>query len=257
MRPFEIILFILLGWATINVFYSPHERRHSKLLLKIIFSVFLIHLFLEQSRWQMFPAYTLIGGILLIQNRSINSMLKFIFICLFVFLLGLGAFFVGLVLGGVVIMFFSGSVYALCQKQIRWLAKNDQEKEWEEMSMATVTQGELNSLAVVTEKYCAKQNTLAFYDEAVKRRIMLAPLSTTEQLLKNPQLNAREAFVDVQHPELGTAITYPGPWTRFSKSPLVFNRRAPLIGEHNDEIYGEEMGMSKEQVTALKGSGVI
>ena len=77
MRPFEIILFILLGWATINVFYSPHERRHSKLLLKIIFSVFLIHLFLEQSRWQMFPAYTLIGGILLIQNRSINSMLKF------------------------------------------------------------------------------------------------------------------------------------------------------------------------------------
>jgi len=131
------------------------------------------------------------------------------------------------------------------------------EKEWEEMSMATVTQGELNSLAVVTEKYCAKQNTLAFYDEAVKRRIMLAPLSTTEQLLKNPQLNAREAFVDVQHPELGTAITYPGPWTRFSKSPLVFNRRAPLIGEHNDEIYGEEMGMSKEQVTALKGSGVI
>ncbi|MBT3663555.1 MAG: hypothetical protein HN999_06570 [Candidatus Marinimicrobia bacterium] len=85
MRPFEIILFILLGWATINVFYSPHERRHSKLLLKIIFSVFLIHLFLEQSRWQMFPAYTLIGGILLIQNRSLNSMLKFIFICLFVF----------------------------------------------------------------------------------------------------------------------------------------------------------------------------
>ena len=83
MRPFEIILFILLSWATINVFYSPHERRHSKLLLKIIFSVFLIHLFLEQSRWQMFPAYILIGGILLTQNRSANSILKFIFIGLF------------------------------------------------------------------------------------------------------------------------------------------------------------------------------
>jgi len=84
MRPFEIILFILLSWATINAFYSPHERKHSKLLLKIIFSVFLIHLFLEQSRWQMFPAYILIGGILLTQNRSANSILKFIFIGLFV-----------------------------------------------------------------------------------------------------------------------------------------------------------------------------
>ena len=131
------------------------------------------------------------------------------------------------------------------------------EKEWEEMSMATVTQEELNGLAVVTEKYCAKQNTLELYEEAVKRRIMLAPLSTTEQLLKNPQLNAREAFVEVEHPELGTSITYPGPWTRFSKSPLVFNRRAPLIGEHNGEIYGKELKMSEERMAALKSALVI
>ena len=131
------------------------------------------------------------------------------------------------------------------------------EKEWEEMSMATVTQEELDSLAAITEKYCAKQNTMEFYEECVKRRIMAAPLSTTEQLLKNSQLLTREAFVEVEHPELGTTITYPGSWTRFSKSPLVFCRRAPLIGEHNAEIYGEEMGMSQEQTAALRSSGVI
>ena len=131
------------------------------------------------------------------------------------------------------------------------------DKNWEEMSMAVVTQEELDQIAAEVEKYCVKQNTLDFYEEAVKRRIMLAPLSTTEQLLKNPQLVEREAFVDVEHPELGTTITYPGPWTRFSKSPLVFNRRAPLIGEHNTEIYSEEMGMSEEQLNALKGSSII
>ncbi|MBN1380185.1 MAG: CoA transferase [Deltaproteobacteria bacterium] len=131
------------------------------------------------------------------------------------------------------------------------------DKEWEAMSMATVTQEELDSLADFTSKYCAKQNTMELYEETVKRRIMLAPQSTTEQLLLNPQLNARKFWVEVEHPELGTTITYPGPWTRFSETPLVFNRRAPLIGEHNAEIYGSEMGMSEEQLMTLKSNGVI
>ena len=52
--------------------------------------------------------------------------------CLLVFLLGLAAFFVGLVVGGFVMMFFSGCVYVLCQSHIRWLEKKAIEKEWEE-----------------------------------------------------------------------------------------------------------------------------
>lgn len=86
---------------------------------------------------------------------------------------------------------------------------------------------------------------------------MLAPLSTTEQLRENPQLRERNAWVEIEHPELGTTVTYPGPWTRFAKTPLVTSRRAPLIGEHNSEIYGDEMGLSKDQMAALRGSGVI
>lgn len=131
------------------------------------------------------------------------------------------------------------------------------EKDWEAMSMATVEQDELDAMAAEVEKFTKAHTSLEIYEEAVKRRIMLAPLSTTEQLLANPQLKEREAWVEVEHPELGTSITYPGPWTRFSKTPLVFNRRAPLIGEHNEEIFAQEMGLSKTELTTLKGCGVI
>lgn len=131
------------------------------------------------------------------------------------------------------------------------------ERDWESMSMATVEQEELDSISKEVETFCAAHTSLEIYEEAVKRRIMLAPLSTTEQLLENPQLKARDAWVDVEHPELGTTIKYPGAWSRFSKTPLLINQRAPLIGEHNKEIYAEEMGMSKEKIMTLKGCGVI
>ncbi|MBC8346567.1 MAG: dienelactone hydrolase family protein [Candidatus Marinimicrobia bacterium] len=52
-------------------------------MLKIIFSVFLIHFFLEQSRWQMYPAYVLILGLFFIQNKSVTSIIKTFFYILF------------------------------------------------------------------------------------------------------------------------------------------------------------------------------
>jgi hypothetical protein len=38
---------------------------------------------------------------------------------------------------------------------------------------------------------------------------------------------------------------------------MKMRRRAPLIGEHNEEIYHGELGISKEQLIALKNTGVI
>jgi len=131
------------------------------------------------------------------------------------------------------------------------------DRKWEAVSMATVEQEELDYISTVVEKYCASHTSMEIYDEAIKRNIMLAPLSTTEQLLENPQLKYREAWVEVEHPELGASILYPGPWSRFTRTPLVINRRAPLIGEHNREIYVDEMGLSEKELAALKGWGVI
>ena len=96
------------------------------------------------------------------------------------------------------------------------------------------------------------------YEEASSRRVMLCPAQNAKDLIESPQLNALGFFVDVEHPELGMTIKYPGaPYYHISDTPWRISRRAPLIGEHNDEIYVKELGLKKEQLTILKGQGAI
>jgi crotonobetainyl-CoA:carnitine CoA-transferase CaiB-like acyl-CoA transferase len=57
--------------------------------------------------------------------------------------------------------------------------------------------------------------------------------------------------------KLGDTIKYPGAPLKMKETPWKIQRRAPLIGEHNEEVYEKELGLSKEQVTILKANGVI
>jgi crotonobetainyl-CoA:carnitine CoA-transferase CaiB-like acyl-CoA transferase len=80
---------------------------------------------------------------------------------------------------------------------------------------------------------------------------------TAEDLLRDPQLQARDFFVDVEHPDLGTSITYPGGPYTLSETPWRLSRRAPLLGEHNLEIYEGELGLSRDEIAFLLAAGVI
>jgi crotonobetainyl-CoA:carnitine CoA-transferase CaiB-like acyl-CoA transferase len=64
--------------------------------------------------------------------------------------------------------------------------------------------------------------------------------------------------VEVDHPELGEKFLYPGWPIKWSNLPPYAPQcRAPLIGEHNYEIYCKELGLSKEELILLKARGVI
>jgi len=95
------------------------------------------------------------------------------------------------------------------------------------------------------------------YKESSKRHIPLAPVSNFADVLQNDQLRSRDYWVELDHPELNTSITYPGPFVKFSETPITIERRAPLIGEHNEEVYGKELGISTKELVVLKEGGVI
>jgi benzylsuccinate CoA-transferase BbsE subunit len=130
-------------------------------------------------------------------------------------------------------------------------------KDWEALNRQTITQEEIDRISDPIGKYFAAHSCKEIYEEAVKRRIILAPLSTTAQIRQNEQLQERDAWTEVAHPELETSIPFPGEWARLAGTPLSLRRRAPLIGEHNHEIYEEELGISNEQIALLKGAGII
>jgi crotonobetainyl-CoA:carnitine CoA-transferase CaiB-like acyl-CoA transferase len=77
-----------------------------------------------------------------------------------------------------------------------------------------------------------------------------------EDWLDDPQAKARAFFVEVEHPEIGRTLTYPGAPYKFMGSPWRIQRRAPLLGEDNGEVYGA-LGLSAADLTALREGGVI
>jgi len=93
-------------------------------------------------------------------------------------------------------------------------------------------------------------------EKFVDARIAGAPVSTPEDLLDNPQLKHREYFVEIDHPETGK-VTYPGAPFKMSETPWKIQHPAPLLGQHNEEIYCHRMGYSKEELVKLREGGII
>ncbi len=91
----------------------------------------------------------------------------------------------------------------------------------------------------VFTRFCATMNKWDLYQGAQSRRLMIGIVSTPEDLAKNPQLEARHWYQDVEHDHLGAKVRYVGPPFRMSATPWAIRRRPPLPGEHNDEIFAE------------------
>lgn len=109
----------------------------------------------------------------------------------------------------------------------------------------------------VFARFCATMSKWTLYEEGQKQRLMFGIVSTPEDLVKNPQLAARDWYHSMNHDHLGADVGYAGPPYRLSATPWALRRRPPLPGEHNHEIYVEEMGMPAADVDALAASGVV
>jgi crotonobetainyl-CoA:carnitine CoA-transferase CaiB-like acyl-CoA transferase len=129
--------------------------------------------------------------------------------------------------------------------------------DWTAFDMARQTQEMQNQIEAPIAQLFSKHTKAELYWEAQKRGIMLCPVSTARDILENTQLKARDFWMKLEHPELSAEIVYPGPFARLSKTPLTIRRRAPLRGEHNAEVYEQELGLPKSELSLLHQSGVI
>ncbi len=129
--------------------------------------------------------------------------------------------------------------------------------DWSNFDATTATQETVDRIAEPVVKFFMSHTKAALYEGAAKRGIALCPVATAADALASPQLASRGYWVEVPHPELGTSLTYPGAFAQISETPPVISRRAPLIGEHNREIYRGELGLSDEELLTLKEVGII
>lgn len=109
----------------------------------------------------------------------------------------------------------------------------------------------------VTDAFTKSHDKKWICEEGQRRGIIAIPCNNAKDVVESPQLLERNFFVDVKHPELHDTLKYPGAPYRLAETPWKIRRRAPLIGEHNSEIYGRELGLTREQMSLLKARGVI
>jgi len=86
--------------------------------------------------------------------------------------------------------------------------------------------------------------------------IAAAPVNTPEDLVNSEQMEARGFFSEVEHPRAGQ-IRYPTAAYNLSQTPCHLERAAPLIGEHNELVYGERLGYSRQDLAFMRESGII
>lgn len=129
--------------------------------------------------------------------------------------------------------------------------------DWESFDMSKATQEEVDCISEPVAKFFLAYKRNELYEEAIKRHIQLYPVFTIEDVVGDVQLKSRKFWVEIESPMLDSTISYPGPFAKFSETPLRRWVRAPHIGEHNREIYIDELGLSLDDLAVLYQGGII
>jgi benzylsuccinate CoA-transferase BbsF subunit len=86
--------------------------------------------------------------------------------------------------------------------------------------------------------------------------VAATPSLSNKGLFQDPHIKERDVFVQVDHPVLKKDWVISPPW-RLSETPARIRRHAPLLGEHNHQIFGELLGMSPDEIEKLEEEQVI
>lgn len=131
------------------------------------------------------------------------------------------------------------------------------EMDWDNFDMASATEELFEKFAYHLKRFFLTKTKKELFAEAQKRRMTLYPVQSVADITEDQQLQERDFWYPLEHPELGTELLYPKPPSVLSEKFETKKGRAPLIGEHNEEIYVGELGIGKDEIKTLKEQGVI
>jgi crotonobetainyl-CoA:carnitine CoA-transferase CaiB-like acyl-CoA transferase len=103
--------------------------------------------------------------------------------------------------------------------------------------------------------WLARHGKEQVFHEGQKRGLAFGYLATVAEAMRSPQHEARGFFRTVEHPEAG-ALTLCGPPFRMERDAWA-DARAPLLGEHNDEVFEGLLRRAPEEIARLRSEGVI
>ena len=146
---------------------------------------------------------------------------------------------------------------------VRWMADEGSPDEYllsldfRAMGYGMITSETMNRIVPPVSRFLLERTKQQLFDGAIERRILLFPVATLGDILENPQLEARGFFETVESREFDARLTMLGPFARASAAPLKPGGKAPKRGQHNAEIYVDELGLARSDLIRLASAGVI
>jgi len=139
-------------------------------------------------------------------------------------------------------------------KALKALLKNPEEMESEVFDLLSGRQANDDVLRPMIREELLKYDTEYLVTEGQRLGLTIGPVFTVAQAANHPHLRARNAFVEIDHPVAGR-FEYPRSLVQMTATPPVPSR-APILGEHNAEVFGR-LGYTLDEQQSMRAAGVI
>jgi len=132
-----------------------------------------------------------------------------------------------------------------------WLTQID----WNSFDVTRVSQDEIDRLETPIGEFFSTLYKQDFLEGAVRRQMLGYPVSTVEDICNDPQLTVRKFWQHIPEPVSGMPLKYPGGFAVVNGERLSIRRPAPRIGEHNHEVFVEELGLTESEIELVQETG--
>ena len=111
-------------------------------------------------------------------------------------------------------------------------------------------------LGRILDEYFIRQNKYEMFYGSHERRFIFGVIQSPSEVLDDPQFRYREFFVNLEHSVMGE-LMMPGAPFRMESTPWQAGNAAPPAGQNNGQIFGDRLGLTKEQMAQLSSEGII
>jgi len=137
------------------------------------------------------------------------------------------------------------------------MAGNLKSVEWEKVHISRIPDDEMSRYEEVIAAFFMKHTKNELEQLSLKYNLRLSIINDIVDNAEGETLAFREYWTDVDYPELSTAIKSPGHLFLSNEVKTQVRFRAPRIGEHNNEIFEKELGLSRQEMSDLKRIGIL
>lgn len=154
-----------------------------------------------------------------------------------------------------------GHVWMLALERGQWdgLRKVMGNPEWASLEMfgdMYVRAQNADIMYSFIQEWTAEHTKMEIMEKCQAAGCPITAIFTIAEAAEQPHLEARDYFVEVEHPDLGRIRNLGAPF-KMPASPGSPDRPSPRLGQHNDEVYEGLLGLRREQIAGLQDAGVI